>query len=813
MAIGQTNAKINKGGGETPQLYDTRILNSASAPQGWAYVCSNSYRTFSSSTLPTLYNDINTKLQNSPVEDVANEVMTDIALPVSVDYGVEVIYCGNRYYIDTDGGNYYDTSDNTWKRINVNINFVALLTDDKGSIIIGVDEDTAVYKINPLNNNCVKIANSSHLTSGADHYAIKYIHNQKQYDDMLYIMQNNNYIFSTNTNLDNSLYTEYEFNKVIDDIEFVDGYWYIGSGVEVDESNKYIHTLYKGTSLSNGDLTDTTKWEVVHYFETTGATSSPPDSQARQYLQIFHYNNRFVVFTVSENSFIEDDNYYIAYYYTDDNFTTISQQFLLELYQSLYYVRFSNGYFIVPEWMYCDISKINDVNNWKDLKNEVLFQISEPINSIMYYMTKNSNDIVVIGNIYLSSHRQFTDNYFVATNSYNFNLTNLELQNIDESLLIDNTNILLKCNNNYYTSGFTGYSGSGLYIYDNNSWTKIQNSPDILCAVTDNKGSFIIGVNNDTEIYKFNPENNTFIKLANSSIFENPGSGFHTSISHKEFNNNFYFYANNNSFHQLSNHIYETLTDATSNTFIDHTFNKDVIDIIYYNNYWYLLVSKNDVGFEVYKGLSLSNNDFSDTTKWELIYTYTANVSANYLTVINGRFVIFYGKNYIYTDDEFNTVNTVNADFLPYYSEITTVNNIIVVCGENSLIYCRIEKIDNPNNWQTQIINNIIYSFTPPINNIIYLVVISGEDPNIEYNAYSLDLSSIDKNILINYSKYENFKICGYSDLTSLNDVYQQYGISQYWNIYNNTISIPVNKQQYSIMYVGDNFNDNLYNN
>lgn len=438
------------------------------------------------------------------------------------------------------------------------------------------------------------------------------------------------------------------------------------------------------------------------------------------------------------------------------------------------------------------------------------------------------NDI----NTKLQNGTAYTDNYIVSTDNYNCDLVDLNFQNIKDTPLVSATNILLKCNNNYYTSGYD--TDNGLYIYDNNSWTKVQNSPNIICAATNTEGTFIICVDDETAIYKFNPSNNTFIQLANSSIFENPGSGGHTNIAHKEFNNNFYFYPNYNSAGLISNHIYETPANPTVSTLIDHTFNKKIVDIVYNNNYWYVLVNKTNehntnIGFEVYKGSSLSNSDFSDATKWELIYSPTINNIDNsidhalYITVLSNRFIIFYATdnanntiddfNYIYTDDEFNTINSITNMPISTYCEITTLDNVILICGENTLYYCDVLKINNVNNWQTQTIGTTIVNFSYPINNTVYLTVLfDDQNNNIDYVAYSLNISAIKQSILINYHKYENFKICQYSDLTLLNQLYTQYGISNYWNIYNNAVSIPVDSQQYKIMYVGDNFNDDLYN-
>ncbi|MBR2245450.1 MAG: hypothetical protein IJ880_00230 [Bacilli bacterium] len=408
-----------------------------------------------------------------------------------------------------------------------------------------------------------------------------------------------------------------------------------------------------------------------------------------------------------------------------------------------------------------------------------------------------------------------TDIYMIdnlSTNNYDYNLTNLGLQNIDD-LYVN----FLKCDNNYYTSGYNDSYGIGLYIYNNNSWVQIQNSPNIMYAITDSIGSSIVGIDDGSRIYKFNPQNNTFIKLADESVFDYPGSGGNnTSASYKEFNNNFYLYPNYRSsgVDPISNHIYEIPTDPTSSVFTDYAFNKKIIDVVYSNNYWYVLVNKlneydYDIGFEVYKGLSLSNNDFSDTTKWELMYSTTTNNMnhALYITVINNRFVVFYSNSYIYSDDEFNTVNIV-ANIFSGYEEILVMNNVIIMCDSANLVkYCKISKIDNANNWQTQTIGDTIYIFTPPINNNIYLI--AGTNDVLE--AYSLNVSSLGQSFPINYYKYGNFKICQFSDLTLLNELYSLYGVSNYWNIYNNTISIPVDCQEYKIMYVGDNFQDTLY--
>lgn len=396
------------------------------------------------------------------------------------------------------------------------------------------------------------------------------------------------------------------------------------------------------------------------------------------------------------------------------------------------------------------------------------------------------------------------DEYFNIVSSYNYNLTNLNLNDIDSDDMIK----LLKCDNKYYTIIINNvYDTSGLCVY-NNTWDEIPNIPKMITLTSDNQGTCIVGTDEMSAIYKFNPANNTCIKLLDESSIVSDGSAYNVNITSKTYDNYLYIYIDTQEFaSDANNHIYKTPVDPTINSIVDYEFTERVVDILYYNNYWYLLIKDENNVYKIYKGSDLANSNLSDTTKWELIYTINSHIICMY--VINNRFMIFCSSKYIYTDDNFTTMNVVNSNI--GYKKIMCLNNIIIMIGESSISYCDAIMIDNINNWQTQSVLGEISYISNTIQNKIYIINEQGTSHNPLGVAYELSIDSVYGSFIINYTKYENFKICQYSDLTDLNTLYNRYGISNYWNIYNNQISIPLNKQEYTVMYVGDNFVDDLY--
>lgn len=385
------------------------------------------------------------------------------------------------------------------------------------------------------------------------------------------------------------------------------------------------------------------------------------------------------------------------------------------------------------------------------------------------------------------------------------------------TISVINTNIqknyvftpVLFCNNKYYCSNA---------YYNNGSWVTIGSLPTMFSLATNDSASIIIGIDWDTAVYKINPIDNSYKKIANSSYLSGveyyDGRDSAYEFNKKEYNNMLYMC------NTASRYIHAISTDYNDNTFLTYSFNKTILDYVYINNYWYVATT-DGWGYTVYKGRSLSNSDFSDSSKWTSVFTLNG-VNDPFIQIFcsNNRIVIFGAySTYYYTDDDFNHIHTVSISEISYDDRGLTFvrfdgNYLLVQKDSWKMCYCPISLIQSDNNWNSIEFDSIQIPY--PVNSVMYA---EDYDSNtgigiiLKVELKSLiDKYVIDGEILdISYVKSGNFKICNYNTLDTLNLLYHNYGISNYWNIYNNTVSIPVNKQNYSIMYVGDNFTDDLY--
>lgn len=446
----------------------------------------------------------------------------------------------------------------------------------------------------------------------------------------------------------------------------------------------------------------------------------------------------------------------------------------------------------------------------------------------------------------------YTDTYVVAPGSSVYQQLETILQNSftdtgidydtlstssDESMYL--TPDIVHCNNKFFALTQTYYI-TDLYIYENNTW--YDTLIELNGLISNSNGTLLIGTTSDNSgtIYKIDPTSNAN-NISYKAIATNVPDidiGVNEFIN-KEYNDIIYF-KNRDPEKWDTDYIYSTISNYSDNSFNTYSFDVPIYDFVYANGYWYLMTA--DVEYSgltpvtIYKGTDLSNSDLTDTTKWQVIYQDWIEIEGHYnyyehglqLFYSQGRFVIFafdYPDNtelelvYFYTDDEFNTVSNIYFinNFVYGYrydscDKVEFVNN----CFFFSNKFCYLLRLDSINNWKTLPIpqNKSVYNIFNPVNSEICISIDDSSGLVGYCDIYTItvpELTSRGIEIGINYKKYENFKICTYSDLTTLNTLYNQYGVSNYWNIYNNAISIPVNKQEYSVMYVGSNFNDNLY--
>lgn len=157
--------------------------------------------------------------------------------------------------------------------------------------------------------------------------------------------------------------------------------------------------------------------------------------------------------------------------------------------------------------------------------------------------------------------------------------------------------------------------------------------------------------------------------------------------------------------------------------------------------------------------------------------------------------------------------------------DVNTYGHVLMLLSDNILMTSKgVYSIDEDNNFNSLItFTNVIEN----LNNVYYAEIENNEimlsfgndfyyadtQPKVYTDTYNINGSNID----IDYYKTNDFKICikdnGTND-NNLEAVFNYLGYLNYWLLdYNNeTISILRDKNTYSLMFVGDNFEDTLNN-
>ena len=357
-------------------------------------------------------------------------------------------------------------------------------------------------------------------------------------------------------------------------------------------------------------------------------------------------------------------------------------------------------------------------------------------------------------------------------------------------------------------------------------------------------GNCIIALSSNS-VYKINPSTNTITKIGDN-IDSDYGLSYR-SVKFKLINGVVYIIKKSTSTDtsNIYKRIYYVADDTTTNTlsYIGN-YSRVVCDLEYINNNWYVL-ARNSYSFYVYKGPNLNSTTLTDTTAWELKLTYTnSGMERNgELFYGNGRFAVFFkayqaSYNYIYTDDDFVTTNTVTDVALgsDEFCELYFCNNIFFSIYKPStfpyLYSCHIDNINTAENWtyDTSITPDPLESdsiliglFLTDSLQLMAIILPSGTHRNFIYyrgygNAVYTDNYNINETIVdIQYYKYNDFKICisdGGTNDANLETVYNYLGYLNYWllDTANETITTQRNKQGFALMFVGDNFIDALEN-
>lgn len=286
-------------------LYDIQFLSEAVTNTGWSCLSHISRKDLAKASVPTVYADILDKYSNAPksysdIEQGANinSYGNHGQCAVAQIGNQTFILAGNRYI-------YYSNSYKsgaTWTRLST-VLFNNIFAFNNCLI---ATTNTHIYKINPTTHTATRILASA-FTDEENANGI----NAKLINGIIYIIKSSK-SSSTNAKFKNLYYvaddtetliaSSLTYNKYLCDIEFVNDYWYLFTR---NSTSLYI---YKGLSLDNLDLDDTSVWEQKY-------TRTFSDWQGGG--QIFYANTRFMVFC-------KRYQYQYDYVFTDNDFTNVT---------------------------------------------------------------------------------------------------------------------------------------------------------------------------------------------------------------------------------------------------------------------------------------------------------------------------------------------------------------------------------------------------------------------------------------------------------------------------------------------------------
>lgn len=214
---------------------------------------------------------------------------------------------------------------------------------------------------------------------------------------------------------------------------------------------------------------------------------------------------------------------------------------------------------------------------------------------------------------------------------------------------------------------------------------------------------------------------------------------------------------------------------------------------------WFLEINFNDLSYiNIYKSNIPNNtyNNYANITKYEDKY-YFGSITGVYQSsdLVNWTLVYSLATACYYIEKIDNIFYIICNGFIITTENFLTFNVIISFTGSG-------------NNFVNCYVGNDTYIFNFK-NNPSYLY--GGSVLKIYTDTYTINGTSIN----INYYKYDDFKICisdGGTNDTNLETLYNYLGYLNYWliDIINETVCVQRDKNTYSVMFVGDDFIDNL---
>ena len=255
--------------------------------------------------------------------------------------------------------------------------------------------------------------------------------------------------------------------------------------------------------------------------------------------------------------------------------------------------------------------------------------------------------------------------------------------------------------------------------------------------------------------------------------------------------------------------IYKFYDDYSITNFQTITFSKNIYDIQYDNGYWYVLLADG-----VYKGTDINTPSSFTRIYQDEIY------DSSFLIVKDDFSCFLKSRNFpiVYTYDLYQNVNQTDNNFdILYSSAIPSYPKLL-----NNLIWT--------NNSELKIMSININDFSTFVDTTVYDIkgldidynndtIVYGSSDNMYFtglvNKQFTDTYNINGNsVVINYYAKNDFKIC-LADNTNDTNLATVYSYLGYYNYYrldttNETVSLPRNSNLYSMMYVGDNYQDTI---
>lgn len=323
------------------------------------------------------------------------------------------------------------------------------------------------------------------------------------------------------------------------------------------------------------------------------------------------------------------------------------------------------------------------------------------------------------------------------------------------------------------------------------------------------------------------------------------------NIVFKEYGDYVYIIGNsNNKIYRIPNVDFSELTTSSIEEVVDcSTYNQGTITDIHYdsnNSMWYVATYISQSNVAVHKTTDLGDltkytfgiwesNQWLEKGNYPRIFQYESRI----VVILNGSFNGGWRRIY-YTDDNFATVTMIqlSSGFInnnnydnAYWSQY---GNIIYSTGSYSQRYpggdfnvtCpALETFDI-----TRLIgDSTTFGYSLPYNSAgsgatrfvidndnriivgwLSKIHYSGLAPITYTDTYQINGSSV----AINYYKYDDWKICipDVSNDTNLDTVYNFLGYLNYWRLDTTVgaekVSIPRDKKLWSMMFVGDNYQD-----